>query len=101
MTVQLSNLHPPPPKPGNLVQAEGSVVSDMYDEQGQLSALVVDKYLIVVPPHQAQQISSLMTGVQRLGFTGFERTQEGFVNRSGRAVIRPTSLTIRGQTFTF
>lgn len=99
LTFQLSDLPPPPPQQGQLVQSEGPLVKKLYDEQRRLTALLTDKYLIELKPHQVEQISSLLVGVKRLGFTGFERTAEGFVNQTGRPVLHPTSLTIRGQTF--
>ncbi len=96
---QLADLPPPPPRQGQLIQTEGPLVSKIHSGQGQLTALLTDKYLIELKPHQVEQISSLLTGVQRLGVTGFERTADGFVNRTGRPVLHPTTLTIRGQTF--
>ncbi|NEU70779.1 hypothetical protein [Spirosoma agri] len=97
--LQLSDLPPPPPQPGVLVQTEGPLVAKMIDDHGDLIALLTDKYLIELKPHQSEQISSLLVGVQRLGAVGFERNLDGFVNRSGRPVLHPTALTIRGQTF--
>lgn len=99
LAFQLSDLPPPPPQQGQVVQAEGPLVKKLYDEQKRLTALLTDKYLIELKPHQVEQISSLLLGVQRVGVTGFERTAAGFVNRTGRPVLHPTSLTIRGQTF--
>ncbi|GAB3995203.1 hypothetical protein GCM10028807_34750 [Spirosoma daeguense] len=99
ITFQLADFPPPPPQSGQLVQSEGPLVKKLYDEQGRLTALLTDKYLLELKPHQIEQISSLLDGVKRVGFTGFERTAEGFVNQTGRPVLHPTSLTIRGQTF--
>ncbi|MBD2753054.1 hypothetical protein [Spirosoma validum] len=96
---QVSDLPPPPPQSGRLVQTEGRLVGDMHDENGQLVALLTDNYLIELKPHQAEQISSLLEGVQRLGVAGYERAMDGFVNRTGRPLLHPTALTIRGQTF--
>ncbi|WP_461083637.1 hypothetical protein [Spirosoma flavus] len=97
--LQLADIPPPLPQSGPLVQAEGPLVEEMRDDHGRLSALLTDKYLIELKPHQSEQISSLLVGVQRLGVAGFERIAEGFVNRTGRPLLHPTSLTIRGQTF--
>ncbi|MBO0948466.1 hypothetical protein [Fibrella forsythiae] len=97
--LQLWNLPPPPPQSGRLVQTEGRLVGDRHDENGQLVALLTDKYLVELKPHQAEQISSLLEGVQRLGVAGYERTTDGFVNQTGLPVLHPTALTIRGQTF--
>ncbi|MFD1141082.1 hypothetical protein ACFQ4C_08180 [Larkinella insperata] len=97
---QLADWPPPPPQQGQQVQAEGPLVRKIYDDQGRLSALLTDTYLIELKPHQAEQISALLVGIQQLGVTGFARTVAGFVNQTGRTVLRPTSLTIRGQTFT-
>lgn len=99
MVFQLTDFPPPPPQSGPLVQFEGPLLEKMQDEHGQLIALLTDKYLIELKPHQVEQISSLLAGVQRLGATGFERTVEGFVNRTGRPILHPTTLTVRGQTF--
>lgn len=96
---QLSDLPPPPPQSGRLVQTDGPLVGNMHDEHGQLVALLTDKYLIELKPHQAEQISSLIEGVQRLGVTGYERATDGFVNQTGKPLLHPTALTIRGQTF--
>lgn len=97
--LSLRDIPPPLPKAGQLIQSEGELISKIVDGQGQLAALLTKKYLIELKPHQAQQISSMLPGVQRIGFTGFERSAEGFVNRTGRPVIHPTTLTIHGQTF--
>lgn len=96
---QLADFPPPPPQSGQLVQSEGPLMKKLFDEQGRLTALLTDKYLIELKPHQTEQISALLVGINRLGFTGFERTVNGFVNQTGRPVLHPTSLTIRGQTF--
>lgn len=99
LAFQLSDLPPPPPQQGQLVQSEGPLVKKLFDEHGRLTALLTDRYLIELKPHQVEQISSLLVGVGRVGVTGFERTAAGFVNRTGRPVLHPTSLTIRAQTF--
>ncbi|PMD90356.1 hypothetical protein BWI97_22975 [Siphonobacter sp. BAB-5405] len=99
LVIQVAGLPPPQPQSGSLVQAEGPLLKKIRDERGQLIALLTDKYLIELKPHQAGQILPLLEGVQRLSVTGFERTAEGFVNQTGRAVLLPSTLTIRGQTF--
>lgn len=96
---QVADLPPPPPQAGKMVQTEGRLVGDMHDENGHLIALLTDKYLVELKPHQADQISSLLEGVQRVGVTGYERMTDGFVNRTGLLLLHPTALTIRGQTF--
>ncbi|OZI06875.1 hypothetical protein BWI93_17940 [Siphonobacter sp. BAB-5385] len=99
LVIQVADLPPPQPKSGSLVQAEGPLLKKIQDERGQLIALLTDKYLIELKPHQAGQILPLLEGIQRLGVTGFERNAEGFVNQTGRTVLHPSTLTIRGQTF--
>ncbi|MDQ1090414.1 hypothetical protein QE390_005018 [Siphonobacter sp. SORGH_AS 1065] len=98
-TLSISDLPSPLPQSGPLVQSEGPVVGQMHDEQGRLIALLTNKYLIELKPHQSEQISALLVGAQRLRVTGFERMSNGFVNRTGRPLLHPTSLTIHGQTF--
>lgn len=96
---QLSDFPPPPPQSGRMIQTEGRLTGDMHDENGHLIALLTDKYVVELKPHQADQISSLLEGVQQVGVAGYERTTEGFVNRTGLPLLHPTALTIRGQTF--
>lgn len=96
---QVSDLPPPPPQSGKMVQTEGRLMGNMQDENGHLVALLTDKYLVELKPHQADQISLLLEGAQRVGVAGYERMTDGFVNRTGLPLLHPTALTIRGQTF--
>lgn len=97
--VRLTDLPPPPPRPGRLVETEGPLISKLYDTSGQLIGLITDHYIIELKPHQREQLRSILANVDRLGATGYPRPTDGFVNRSGRPLLRPTTLTIRGQTF--
>jgi hypothetical protein len=96
---QVADLPPPPPAQGKLVDAEGPLTGKLYDDAGQLSALLTDQYVIDLKPHQGESIQALLSGVGRLGVVGYERTEQGFVNKTGRKLIHPTTLTINGQTF--
>ncbi|WP_421830912.1 hypothetical protein [Larkinella sp.] len=97
--VRVADIPPPPPQLGRLIQIEGPLVKILRAETGQVIALLTDKYMIELKPHQGEQISALLGGVKRLGVVGYERPTDGFVNRSGRPLVFPTTLTIRGQTF--
>jgi len=96
---RVADLPPPPPAQGKLVEAEGPLTGKLYDDAGQLSALLTDQYVIDLKPHQGESIQALLSGVGRLSVVGYERTEQGFVNKTGRKLIHPTTLTINGQTF--
>jgi hypothetical protein len=98
-SLQIADLPPPPPAQGKLVEAEGPLTGELRDDAGRLSALVTDRYVIDLKPHQSESIQALLEGVRRLGVVGYERTAMGFVNKTGRKLIHPTALTINGQTF--
>lgn len=90
---------PPPPSRGKLVEAEGPLTGQLHDDAGRLVALLTDRFVVELKPHQGESIQELLVGVNRLGVTGYERTEPGFVNKTGRTLLHPTALTINGQTF--
>lgn len=97
--VQLAGLPPPPPTRGRLVQAEEPLTGQLRDEAGRLVALLTSRFVVELKPHQSESVQELLTGVSRLELTGYERTEPGFVNKTGRTLLHPTTLTINGQTF--
>lgn len=97
--VRVDDLPPPPPARGKLVEAEGPLTGTLTDATGRLSALLTDRYVVDLKPHQGESIQELLVGIGRLGVVGYERTEPGFINKTGRKLIHPTALTINGQTF--
>lgn len=98
--LRLTDWPPPPPRAGQLVSTEGNLLESLVDDQGRLVALVTSQYLIELKPHQASAVQALLDGVKRIGAVGYRRADDGFVNRSGRPVLHPTALMIKGQTYT-
>ena len=100
--LDLRHLPPPPPQSGERVQTTGSLTGTLTDERGRLVGLLIDKmYLLELRPHQSDLLRALLTPADRIGFSGYQRPAAGFVNQTGRAVIRPLSLTIAGKTYAF
>jgi hypothetical protein len=95
----LSNLPPPAPMKGKLIKEESRLMGELHDEAGQLSALLTSRHAIELKPHQGESVQALLIGVERLGIVGYERTEPGFVNKTGRKLIHPTALIINKQTY--
>lgn len=98
-SVQIADVPPPLPTRGRLIQAEEPLTGQLRDEAGRLVALLTSRFVIELKPHQGESIQALLVGVSRLELTGYERTEPGFVNKTGRTLLHPTTLTINGQTF--
>lgn len=98
-SVRVADSPPPPPTRGKLVEAEGPLTGQLHDDAGRLVALLTDRFVVELKPHQGESIQELLVGVSRLGVAGYERTEPGFVNKTGRTLLHPTALTINGQTF--
>ncbi|MEZ0607914.1 hypothetical protein ACAW74_05320 [Fibrella sp. WM1] len=96
---QLADVPPPLPTRGRLIQAEEPLTGQLRDEAGRLVALLTTRFVVELKPHQGESIRELLEGVSRLELTGYERTEPGFVNKTGRTLLHPTTLTINGQTF--
>lgn len=98
-SLQLSHLRPPAPSAGILVNIAGVLTSELRDDAGRLTGLLVDQYLIALNPDQGESLRILLMGAKRISVVGYQRTEPGFVNKTGRKLIHPTTLTINGQTF--
>lgn len=98
--LSLSSLPPPAPAVGKLIKEESALVGELRDDAGRLSALLTDRHVIELKPHQGESVQALLVGVDRLGVIGYERTEPGFMNKTGRKLIHPTALIINKQTYT-
>ncbi len=100
--LDLRRLPPPTPQSGEFVQTSGTLTGTLTDGRGHLIGLLIDKtYLLELRPHQSDLLAPLLNPADRVGFSGYQRPAAGFVNQTGRAVIRPSSLTIAGKTYAF
>lgn len=100
--LDLKHLPPPPPQSGTFVQTAGTLTGTLTDPRGRLVGLLIDKaYLLELRPHQSDLLQALLNPSDRIGFSGYQRPTAGFVNQTGRAIIRPLSLTIAGKTYAF
>lgn len=97
--LSVSNLPPPAPTRGKLIKEESALMGELRDEAGRLSAPLTDRHVIELKPHQGESVQALLMGVERLGVVGYERTEPGFMNKTGRKLIHPTALIINKQTY--
>ncbi|QJD78522.1 hypothetical protein [Spirosoma rhododendri] len=95
----LSSLPPPAPAQGKLIKEESALMGELHDDAGRLSALLTDRHVIELKPHQGESVQALLVGVDRLGVVGYERVEPGFINKTGRKLIHPTALIINNQTY--
>lgn len=100
-SVTIQDIPPPPPQKGDEVSLSGQASELIADTNGNVHSFVLNKTLIVLPPHIEMNMSSGVSRAKNITVKGFRRKAgNGFVNSKDRDVVRPITITIDNITYT-
>ena len=91
---------PPPPAEGKEVEISGSILDYIADDKGNTRSVIVDHWLVSLPPHARDALLPLLIKGKLITIKGWERsTDAGFVNEDSLTVIRPYAVVINGTEY--
>lgn len=99
-SVNIRDIAPPPPTPGNDVTVNGNKIEIKKDDNGNTNAFVLSNKLIMLPPHVAENLLPMIENAKTITVKGNERSNaDGFVNINGLNLVRPDSIIIDGTNY--
>jgi len=95
ITINVHDIPPPKPVPGNEVVVTGNKLQWQSDDDGQAGDFILSGKLIALPPHVKESLLPLLKNAHSIIIKGYERNAaDGFVNISGLILIKPFAITI-------
>lgn len=99
-TFIVQHIPPPPPSEGKEVEINGNILHYIDDDKGNTRSVIVDNWLVSLPPHARDALLPLLIRGKRITVKGWERSTElGFVNEGNFTVIRPYAVVIDGTQY--
>ena len=99
-TLVVQHLPPPPPAEGKEVEISGNILDYIADGKGNTRSVIVDHWLVSLPPHARDALLPLLAKGKKVTVKGWERnTESGFVNEGNLSVVRPYAVVIDGTQY--